>query len=150
SKPGHLGNYLLEQLKSFAAYLRGHLSQPRDVSTWPREASDEARRHWIADVQYSDGNCAGCFLDCKGLTRRPDQDSVNLKADQLGCESGKTFGFSFCISVFNVDVLPLNMSKLVQTLPEGIQEVCTTRSRTAFQVADAVKFPRLLRFDWMD
>jgi hypothetical protein len=46
-------------------------------------------------------------------------DHVDFEPDQLGCESGKSFGFPLRVSALDDEVLPLDVAKLLQSFEES-------------------------------
>ena len=137
------GQDLLQEFHPLAGQFRTQVCQAGDVSAWPREARHEPALDGIAYDRHHDGDC-GCGL-ARRLDRRPGgDDNVHLEADQLGCEGGEPFGSSLRPAVLDADVSPLDVTELVQALPEWLGE--GIGRRTDAQETDAGYFYRLLRF----
>jgi hypothetical protein len=64
--------------------------------------------------------------------------------DQLGCKLGQSLDPPVCKSIFDVDVLPLDMTEITQPLTEGV-DFRRWSGRAVMQETDPRDFRRLLR-----
>jgi hypothetical protein len=96
-----------------------HVTHARDVATGMRETSDEPASHWI---RASQNNNWDCFGDVHGGNDRiittSRYDGINFKANELSGEIMVSLGFAVDKAPFNHNVLSIDVSELVETLPK--------------------------------
>lgn len=73
------------------------------------------------------------------------EDDINPERNQLGGKSGEPLDLSPGISVFNHDVAPLDVTKVTQSLTEGLELVRGGSGQIDRQVAYSSDLGRLLR-----
>ena len=111
-----LGHRFLEELQTFRAQLGGLIGDPRHVSSWPREALDQADGVGVTDLSQHDRDRRGCLLG--GLGRRPSDrdDRVNVESDQFGSETGKPIPLGLRPPTQVDNVLLLDVAELLEGL----------------------------------
>src|SRR5262249_53781407 len=144
--PGEPGYDLLEQLQSFPTEVRTDIAQPGDVSSRSGEAGHESGPDRVAGRRHDDRDRARCVLGSQGPERPPGHDDVHLEPDQLGYELGEPLGPPLSKSVFEDDVLALDVAKLAQLLSERLSDwVRRAPSRSPlFENTDPGDLPLLL------
>src|SRR5574337_2226370 len=146
--PGDRGDGFLEQLQLFGAQVRGEEGEPRDVPAWPRQVPDETGSHGIGNDHHDNGERLRRVLGREGRWRRMRNNDVNLEAHQFSREVCKPLGLPCSPSVLHREILPLDMAKLTQPLPEGLYSFGRDANggRPAEQKPDSRDLGRLLRF----
>jgi len=143
------GNDLPEQLQAFGDQLRAEKGRPGDISTRPCQAGDQLVADGIGHHRRDDGERVGGLLGGTGCGRAPRDNDVNLERHQLGRELGKPIRLPLRIPALEGQVLPLDVSELVQALVEWLENGCRMRSGAGHQEAYPGHLPglanRLLR-----
>ena len=83
------------------------------------------------------------MLGGQGLRCASGHDDINLERNQLGRERGEPLVLPLGISVFNHDVVALDVTEVTQSLTEGLDQV-GARGPVGRQVAYSSSLGRLL------
>src|SRR5216684_8696420 len=86
----HVRHGLFQKLKPFCSQARAKYRQACDVSTWVREARDEAAPHRIASAGHDDGDRRRRLLGCESRGRAPGHDDIHVEPNELGRETGES------------------------------------------------------------
>ena len=98
------------------------VSKARDVSTWPRQAIDEAGTDRIDDRSEYNRHCAGC-LEQRPYRRAADPKITSgARRDQFGCVSAQIVGIACGPADVDPHVAAVGPAQLLQSL----QERCNT------------------------
>ena len=120
---GKVGYQLLEQFPPFPFRLLCGGGQSGNVAAGFCEARDEARRDRIADAHHDEGNRIRCFFDSEGGRGPGGHNDRHVLAEQLRDQGWKTLVVPFCPSIFDDDILFLDVAKVAQALAEWPQEI---------------------------
>ncbi len=112
-----MGNELLDELEPLGAEPRVEVGQPCHVPTGPAEACDEPGPDGVSDAHEDDGDGVRRLLRSDGPACTLRNDRVDVETDQLRNEVGKELG-PLRVTVFEESVLPLDVTQVMQRLPE--------------------------------
>jgi hypothetical protein len=121
SDSGLLRKRFLQQLQALTAELRRDAGQAGDVATRPRQALDEPYSHCVATRPHHDRDHRSRLLGGERGLRSERDDDVDVEADELGCERGKPLRPALGVSVFDEEVLSLDVAKLVEPETESVE-----------------------------
>src|SRR5262245_56466274 len=114
---------LLELFQTLAHQLRGKAGQPRDIAARPRKAADEPARHRIGNTSEDNRDGPSRLLSGQGRGYVSSHDDINIERKQFGRKSGKPLELPLGVSVFNHDVAANDITKITQSLSEGLVHV---------------------------
>jgi hypothetical protein len=104
--------------------LRFHLrradGESRDVPAWPSVAGDKPALDWTAARRKNNGDGGGRLLGRKNAGRARGHDYIHFEVNQLDRQAWEPTVISFCPSVFDGDVLALNMAQIAERLSECV------------------------------
>ena len=117
--PREAGEGFLEYPQPFPTKLGRNGGQPRSVPARPGKARHEMTNR-VTHPSKDDGDCLGRVL--RGLSGRRiyRKDNVNFKTDQFSGKGGESFGCRVSESVFDENVLPLNVAELAESLSKCV------------------------------
>ena len=105
----------LQNLQSFACQDICHRVKSSGVTTWPREAIDQAIRNWIGGrIREHDGDSLGGLLGGETVVWTTGNDEIDLETNQLISQSGEPLGSLFSGAKLERDVLSLDITELAQ------------------------------------
>src|SRR5262249_13575952 len=142
--PTDSGHCLHEQLQTLTDELWGEERQSRDVATRPRQSGDKATRNRIYCPREDDGDNPGRSLGGQRGGRVRNDDDVDVKRHQIGCQSREPIVFPLGIEVLNVDVVAFLITEVAQPSEERRCKV-GHGGQVASQVAYSRDLGRLLR-----
>ena len=144
SDPSHAWKGLLQQLKTLADQVQADPGQPCDIAAWSRKAAHEPVRYRIGSASEDNGDGPRCLLGGQGAQRGRSHDDIHLEGDKLRGERRESLELPLGIPDFDYDVAALDVSKIAQSLAEG---VCRAQAagHAARQVANARDPGRPLR-----
>src|SRR4029434_8392263 len=105
----------------------------------------KAALHRIRDNGHDDRDRPGCLLDSLSRLRRGRHDDVNIEPNQLGREGWEAIEPALRPSLFEGDVLSLDIAQPAQALPKCLGERRGDSGRIEPQDAYPRDFLRLLR-----
>jgi len=136
---------LLEQLQQFPTEgPRDWSGDPGDITAWPRQSFNEPSLNWIKHRQDNKRDGRRRFLGGADRWCTWRNDDINPALDELGREIGQLL-ISLRHAVLKDEVLSLNITKLMQCLPEYLDGARVTVQRTEQEKTDLGDFSRLLR-----
>src|SRR5262249_57047482 len=111
---------------------------PGGVAAWRSEAGDEPKLNRVFWACEHDRNGRGCRLGCDSWSgaagRDDDRDPL---ANQIGCKLWKPVELVLGPTVFDRDVLPLDIACLLQALAKGVHPHRKAVTLLASQIAPA-------------
>lgn len=116
--PRDVGEGVFEQLQPLPAQLGRENAEPRDIASWSSQARDDTVRDRITHAHEYDRDRAGRVLGGQNPRRAGGDDHVDLLLDELGGESGQEIEPSLCVPILDAQVLSLDVTELVQAVPE--------------------------------
>ena len=120
-----------QQFQPLRCDLSTQVIDPCDVATGPGEARDETKPDRVFADGKDDWDRRGCRLgrECGRVSRRGDHR--DLSTNQIACQRRQSIQLSLGPTIFDRDVLPLDVSGLVQASAKRAQTDCilTVRSR---------------------
>jgi hypothetical protein len=119
-----------DQFEALGRQLGSGAGQSGEIAVWARKIGDQLRRDWIA-CHHDDGNVARRILrriDGRGLYR--DED-IDLAANQFRSQLRQTSVLALRGSNLELDILPLDISKLAERLTKRPQGFWPTAEKNA-------------------
>ena len=110
-----------EKLDPFCVELRDNGADPGDISTRVGEARDDSVPDGIGKPRNDDRNRRRRILGGQGRWRSPGQDQVHVQPNQFSRQSRVSFVSAVGRSVLDDEILPLDVSELPKTPPEGLE-----------------------------
>jgi hypothetical protein len=118
--PGGLRDHCLQELQPLTAELGTVARQAGDVRRRSREVRDESGADRIRHTGEDDRDRSRRLLGRHSCRRAGGDDHAWSQSDQLRCELEQALWPSTRESVLDGDVLTLDVTKLAQPLPEGV------------------------------
>jgi hypothetical protein len=109
------------------------------------EARDDSLPDGIGKPRNDDRNRRRRILGRQGRWRSPGQDQIHVQPNQFSRQSRVSFVSAVGRSVLDDEILPLDVSELLQTPPEGLEIGRIRLRRRPFEHTDPVCLPYLLR-----
>src|SRR5262249_13890029 len=134
-----LRDQLLEDLQPFGAHLRAQNSVTGRVCAWSGEIGHQARSDWVVDRDHHNRYCGGRLLRRARGGGSVDRNDVHWYGDEFPCADSESVGVSICRTIFNREVLSLDIAGLPEPLAEVVPD------RRVIDDPDALDFCRLLR-----
>jgi hypothetical protein len=144
---GQGGHDFLEQLEPLAAQLRRNDAEAGQISTRPRQISNQTRGNRIADDRHDDRNGGARRLERLRRRRPAGDDDVRPAADQLGRKPRQRLQPVLSPFPLDLDGASLDIPELSQAIQQrpGAQRERFRRARQ--QHANARNFCCVLRAD---
>jgi hypothetical protein len=123
-------------LKTAALQIGRKIRQSRDIPARPRQAFDDARANGIAH-SHEDNRDTARGRRRGGLCShgaKSGDENIGLHADKLGRKSRQKLGPSFGRTIFEMQALALDVTKLVKAAHEACHEAHTILARQQRQV----------------
>ena len=148
---GHGGrrrDHFMQQLQLLRPNLHAQHGYARKVAAWPVEAGDKFHLDRIDACQKDDRNRSGRRL-CGQRRRSIRDDHGHLSANQIGRQHRESVVPILRETVFNNDVLALDIARFFQALAKRRQDICILAGPPAVEKSDH-RQRRLLRArrDW--
>src|SRR5712692_5495164 len=105
---------LFQKLKPFCSQARAKYRQARDVSTWVREARNEAAPHRIASAGHDDGDSRRRLLGRESRGRTPGHDDVHVEPNKLGRETRESLVSPLRASLLERNVLSFHVAEIAK------------------------------------
>src|SRR5262245_41769027 len=141
---GSCGHQLVQQSEQLGGQGSNDKDDAGDVAARSVEACDQTSSDGIGSYDEYDRRRRGCGFGCvRRPTARPN-DRGHLPADEIGRQSRYPIWLIVRPAILDSDVLVLNESGVVETLPERIKNVFEPRSRRRPEKSDH-RHRRLLR-----
>ena len=86
-----------------------------------RQAGDKSKANRVSNGRHDDRDRAGGLLGGTGRIISRGNDAVHLETNQLRGEFRKSIYVPFCRSILNDNVFTFDVTKLAQSLVEGIE-----------------------------
>jgi hypothetical protein len=141
--PGDPRKGLSEQLQSLDGQLGVVEAQAGDIPAWTGQARYQPGPHGIGNTRYHDRNRCGRLLGSYGRWRVQGQNEVDPEPHEFIGQRGKLVVLALGIPQFERDVLPFELSEVLEPGPEGLKE--TGRGSVVQKHSDAGHGSRLLR-----
>jgi hypothetical protein len=109
------------------------------------EAGDDASTEGIATGRHHDRNRSCGILGRQDRRRAPRQDHVHIQANQLGRQVRQTLQPFVGRSVFDREVLPLDVPAFMQTLSKCVEVGSILCRKEWHENSDPIHLSRLLR-----
>jgi hypothetical protein len=119
SDDGRIGHQFMQQPKPLSHQLGGQNRNTRDVAAGPIQARYEAELDRVNASREGDWNCRGRGLGSKCWRDAGSGNHGYLTTNQIGCQGRQSVILALRRTVFDRDVLALDVADLSQTLPEG-------------------------------
>src|SRR5215813_6018875 len=121
-------------------------SETREVSTRARETGDEAGRNGVVAAGEDDWDCGGgSFRRACSKVAATCGDQVDLAADELRGQRRQPIVLALRPAVLDLSVLTLDITGVLEALPERGNVCCKGSWRPAAEIADHRHRPALLR-----
>ena len=85
-----------------------------------RQAGDQPCFYRVGNIYHDDGDCFGSILGSSGSWSASGNDDVYLELYQLVCKIRNSFIYSLSITVFNGNVLSLDVAQVTEPLAERL------------------------------
>jgi hypothetical protein len=135
---------LLQQFQALCVDLRAEVGQTRNVSARPRETRYQAGGNGVTGNRDDDGDDRGRLLRGTCSLRPMGHDGVNPETNQFGRQLGQPVILFFCPTVFDDEVLALDVAQLAQAGPQRFQPACDACDRRRTEEPDPGDLRRLL------
>src|SRR4030095_16162271 len=96
--------------------------EPRDISTWARQAIDYPSRNWIRVNQHDNVNRLSRLLGRADRWESWGDQDIDLELHEFGHKAWDTVHLSLSVAILNQDVFPLNITEISETLAECVDE----------------------------
>src|SRR6266849_1170887 len=116
----HVRHGLFQKLEPFCRQARAKYRQACDVSTWVREARDEAAPHWIANAGDDDGDSRRRLLGGESRGCSPGHDDVHVEPNELGREVRQPLVSPLRVSLLECNALSFHVAEIAQAYPERL------------------------------
>src|SRR3984957_14226704 len=125
----------MQQPQPFSHQSRGDVAEPCDITSWPIETRDKAKTNGVTAHLENDRNCRRClFSHLSGKRAAGDSNHRYMTAHQVGFKGRQSAFIILRPTIFDHDILALDKTGLLQTLPERVEVVLPTIiSRLDFQ-----------------
>ena len=120
---GESRNDLSQQLQTLGGQLRAKKVRPCHIPAWACEGGDQLVRDRIGHGHRDDGDCASRLLGrARGCRTQGDND-IALAPDQFRGQLAEPIRSTIGILSLYGEVLSLRVTKVVQSLQEGVEHV---------------------------
>jgi hypothetical protein len=130
-----VGDHFMQQLQLLGPNLHAQHGYARKVAARPVEAGDKFHLDRVDACQKDDRNRSGRRL-CGQRRRSIRDDHGHLSANQIGRQHRESVVLILRETVFNDDVLALDIARFFQALAKRRQDVCILAGPPAVKKSD--------------
>ena len=112
--------YVLEQLNPFSRELQRKKRRTREITTWPREALDQAQRYRVAALGKQDRNVR--YRRDRSRCRTARHGEIHVAAPQFGYHLAQRLVITRRVVKLKDKVLSLNVASRAQPFTKTLQE----------------------------
>src|SRR5207247_9176583 len=121
------------------------VSDPGDISTWPRETRNQTDTFGVAGKSHDDRDGRTRLLGSCGRRRAERDDQIHFETDELRGQRRQLLAPGFGPAARIDDVLPFAVSEFLERLPQRSRRSAVRGASPCRKISDSVRLSCLLR-----